>query len=126
MLNVAVGGTRARGRRFSLWFSLLAGPVAWAIGLNAAYALVVVACARDTTLPLHLVSLGTLLLAGAGGVMGWREWQRVGPTAPSDAPGARARTRFLAALAVAGSAYFVLAILTQWVGVFLLHPCMGR
>lgn len=126
MADAAVGDARGGGRRFALWFALLAGPVAWAIGLNAAYSLVLVACVRGTTLPLHLVSLSTLLLAGSGGVMGWREWQRVGRSVPSDAPGPGARTRFLAALAAAGSAYFALAILAQWIGIFLLHPCMGR
>ena len=46
----------------ALWFAVLVGPLAWAAGLTAAYSLVHTACARGTMLPLHLVSLVTLLV----------------------------------------------------------------
>ena len=115
---------RPRGL-LALWFALLVGPVAWVIGLNAEYALVLIACARGTMLPLHLVSLGTLLMAFSGAAVGWREWRRAGVGVPSEEGGTIARSQFMAALGVIGSAYFALVILSQWAGSFILHPCMG-
>jgi hypothetical protein len=109
----------------ALWFSVLIGPIAWALGLNAAYSLVLVACARGTMLPLHLVSLATLLLAIAGAAVGWREWRRAGLKIPDEGRGTIPRSRFMAALGLIGSVYFALVILAQWVGNLMLHPCMG-
>jgi hypothetical protein len=108
----------------ALWFAVLAGPLAWALGLNLEYSLVLLACARGTMLPLHLVSIGTLLLAGAGGAVGWREWQRAGAGRP-EGGGTLDRSRFMAALGILSGAYFALVIVAQWIANLFLNPCMG-
>lgn len=124
--------TTERRRRFReprgialLWFTVLAGPVAWLTGLNADYALVRVACARGSMLPLHVVSLATLLLALAGGWVAWTEWRRTGREWPGEGGGTLPRSRFLIALGLLGSPYFALVIVAQWVGKLFLNPCMG-
>lgn len=109
----------------ALWFALLAGPLAWMLGLNAEYGLVRVACARDGMLYLHAVSVLTLALALAGGWVAWREWKRAGGEAPGEEGGTIPRARFMSALGLLASALFSLAILAQWIASFFLNPCMG-
>jgi nicotinamide riboside transporter PnuC len=109
----------------ALWFAVLAGPLAWMLGLNAEYSLVRVACAKDSMLYLHAVSLLTLLLALAGGWVAWREWKRSGGEWPGEEGGTIPRSRFMAALGLLASALFSLTILAQWVASFFLNPCMG-
>ena len=109
-----------------LWFAVLAGPIAWTLGLNADYALVRIACTEQTMLPLHLVTLVTLPLAAAGGVVAWRAWGRAGFRWPHVKPGDElTRTRFMMALGLLGSAFFSLVIVVQWMAKLFLNPCMG-
>jgi nicotinamide riboside transporter PnuC len=109
----------------TLWFAVLAGPLAWMLGLNAAYGLVRVACAKDSMLYLHAVSFLTLLLALAGGWVAWREWKRAGAEWPQEEGGTIPRSRFMVAMGLLGSGLFSLVILAQWVASFFLNPCMG-
>ena len=108
-----------------LWFAVLAGPLAWMLGLNAEYGLVRVACAKQNMLYLHSVSLLTLLLALAGGLVAWREWKRTGREWAGEEPGAIPRSRVLVALGLLASALFSLTILAQWVASFFFNPCMA-
>ena len=108
-----------------LWFALLAGPLAWMLGLNAEYGLVRVACDKNSLVGLHLVSVATLLLALAGGRVSWREWKLAGREWPGEEGGPVGRSRFMAALGLMGSALFALTIVAQWVANLFLHPCMA-
>jgi nicotinamide riboside transporter PnuC len=109
----------------ALWFAVLAGPLAWMLGLNAAYSLVRVACAKNSMLYLHAVSVLTLLLALAGGLVAWREWQRAGREWPGEEGGTLPRSRFMVALGLLASGLFSLVIVAQWIASFFLNPCMG-
>jgi nicotinamide riboside transporter PnuC len=109
----------------ALWFGVLAGPLAWMLGLNAGYSLVRVACAKQNMLYLHAVSLLTLLLALAGGWVAWREWKRTGREWPGEEPGAIPRSRFMVALGLLASGLFSLVILAQWTASFFFNPCMA-
>ncbi|HEX2079512.1 MAG TPA: hypothetical protein VHG08_17425 [Longimicrobium sp.] len=108
-----------------LWFAVLAGPLAWMLGLNAEYGLVRVACAKDSTLALHLVSLATLLLALSGGWVAWREWSRTGREGPGEEGGVVPRSQMMIVLGLMGSALFSLAIVLQWTASLFFHPCMA-
>lgn len=109
----------------SLWVAVLAAPLAWMLGLNLGYSLVLVACAGGSMLPLHLVSLSTLAMAAGGGWLAWREWRRAGSEGPGEAGGTIPRSRFMAALGLLGSVFFGLTIVAQWAANFFLNPCMG-
>jgi hypothetical protein len=76
-------------------------------------------------LPLHLLSLATLALAVAGGVVAWREWRRAGREWPGEGPGTLPRSRFIAVLGLLGAPLFALTIVAQWVANLFLNPCMG-
>lgn len=120
----AEGFRRPRGIA-SLWFAVLAGPLAWMLGLNTQYALVRVACAKQSMLPLHALSVATLLLALAGGLVAWREWSRAGRGWADEGAGPIPRSRFMAGLGLLASALFSLAIVAQWVASFFFNPCMA-
>ncbi|HEX6042811.1 hypothetical protein [Longimicrobium sp.] len=109
----------------ALWFAVLAGPLAWMLGLNAQYGLVRVACAKDNMLYLHALSVLTLALALSGGWVAWREWKRAGGEHPGEEGGTIPRARFMAFLGMLASALFSLTILAQWTASFFLNPCMG-
>jgi hypothetical protein len=107
----------------ALWFGLLAPPAAFLLNLEIAYALVPTACASGTELMLHLVHLGCLLLALAGGLVAWRTWQAAGAEWPGEGGDRVARTRFMAGSGVLGTGLFALVILAQWIPSFVLSPC---
>lgn len=106
-------------------FALLAAPVAWFIGFNLDYVLVRSACSGGSTLPLHLVTLGTLLVTIGGGVAAHHEWRRAGGGWPGAAAGPIARTRFVGVLGMLGAAYFALVVAAEWLTKLFLHPCMA-
>lgn len=108
-----------------LWFAFLAGPLAWAIGLSLDYSLVRIACSESNMLPLHAVTVATLGLVVAGGVVAWREWGRAGRELPGEAGGVIPRSRFMALVGLAGCVLFALVILAQWAGKLFLNPCMA-
>jgi hypothetical protein len=106
------------------WTGLLAGPVAWLLQLQVAYTLVPWACAHDQqSISLHVVTVVALLLTGVGAVVSWRGWQRAGRELPGPAGGPIPRSRFMAVMGLATSAFFFLTILIQGLASFILHPC---
>jgi hypothetical protein len=108
-----------------LYVAVLGPPIVWALGLNAQYGLVRVACATESNLPMHAVSVVTLLLALGCGLVAWRAWGEAGRQWPGEGGGTLPRSRFMAVMGLFSSALFSLAILAQWVASFVLHPCMG-
>jgi nicotinamide riboside transporter PnuC len=109
----------------ALWFALMAGPVAWFLGLIVQYSLVRVECAKGGTVVLHLVTFATLALSLAGAAVAWREWKRTGRRWPGEEGGALGRSRFMVALGLLGCGLFSLTIVAQWVAGLFLNPCMG-
>src|SRR5690606_13401242 len=96
---------RSASGLIALLVAVLAAPIAWMRGPNPADALVLVASAGGSTLPLHLVSSATLLLAMGGGWVAWREWGRAGREVPGESEATIPRSRFMAAIGVFGSAF---------------------
>jgi hypothetical protein len=108
--------------KLSLWTGLLAAPIAFLLNLQAMYMLVTLTC--DAAGPwLHVSARVTFALAAAGGWVAWRDWRRTGARWPGQGGDAIARSRFLAALGVLGSALFALVIVAQWLATWFLGPC---
>jgi hypothetical protein len=106
-----------------LWFSLLAGPLAWTAHLLLSYALVAVACATGQTIILHAVTALTLAPTAWAGVVGYRAWKehRNGERGGSRS-GAGYRP-FMALSGVLSSALFFYVILLEGLPVVLVSPC---
>ena len=116
--------TGERGKAL-LWFGMMGPPLAWAIGFSIDYGLVHLACAYQNMLPLHLVTLVTMAVVVAAGVVARREWRRAGGGEPTEAGGPIPRSRFMGMFGMLASAFFALLVLAQWVPKLFLNPCMG-
>jgi hypothetical protein len=106
----------------TLWTSVLLGPISALLGLELAYALTERACVTGDLTPVHISLLGCLILSLVGATLGWREWRRWSAT-PGTVEGREARSRFLATIGLAQSAYSALIIIAQWSAILFLHPC---
>ena len=110
----------------SQWFGVVGPPLAMLTFQEVAYGLAPWACARGGPfgrVPMHAAMLLALGVSVWAGLVAWRNWQRAGGEWPGDDGDPRARTRFLSALGVLGSAFFALIVVGQWVAVFVFHPC---
>jgi hypothetical protein len=107
----------------ALWISLLAGPCAWAVHLLAAYSLTQTACTDHRQWLLHLVSFALLPIPVAGGMSAARLWRRLPEGSTSHGDDLRSRSRFMALSGMVMSAFFVLAILAQWIPAWILGAC---
>lgn len=102
----------------ALWSGILAGPFAWAVNLEARYALVPWACAHGPRWVLLLVAGVTLAVSLFGFLFAWR-----GAASAGDDPGHAARVRFMATAGFLLSGVFTLMILASAIPDFFFHPC---
>jgi hypothetical protein len=107
----------------TLWVGVLLPPVAWFLSQQISYVLVPWACATGRQFALLLVDLAMILLAGTGGVMAWRSWQRTSQDHGDEAGSMLLRSRFIALAGLLSSGIFVLAILAQAMPSFILSAC---
>jgi hypothetical protein len=107
---------------FAQWFGVLGGPIAWAMQLQANYALVPQACAAGDLKWIHLTSAALLLLAISAVVIAWRDWI-VTRRKVATREEAEARSSFMALLGVFTSGLFALLIFAQAIPTFIFNPC---
>ncbi|MFL5380909.1 MAG: hypothetical protein ACJ8GN_00150 [Longimicrobiaceae bacterium] len=109
----------------ALWLALAGGPVVVLLGQWAAYVLVPDACARQSSVFVHLVHLVALLLLAAGFLWSRREWVRLGRSEPDERPGPEHRARFMAFSAMVTNPFLALVVLAMWLATFLFSPCLA-
>jgi hypothetical protein len=102
----------------------LAAPLAWLVFLQAEYALVPWTCHHGSRHhpALFVVAAVTLLVAAAGGVLGWREWRLAGRRR-GDEPPPHGRAAFLALTGIGISVIFTLLILASSAPLVVLATC---
>ncbi len=128
--NIPMGPSQSHhpGKRKTeilLWFGVMAPPVAWGLRLMIAYPLVHVACALQSNLSIHLVSLATAVLSVVGGIVSWRSWQRLTEGNRSFLAGPRSRPEFMAISGVVFAVYFLALIVLEWSSTFFINPCLA-
>lgn len=96
-----------------LWFGFLAGPIAWALHLNASYAAVPFLCGSRWSPVLHVFTALALGLAAAGFVSSVRSWQTAGKPSHARGGGIEGRSSLLSIGGMATGAFFFLVILVQ-------------
>jgi xanthine/uracil permease len=112
------------GRELIVMFAaFVLPPLAFLLNLQLSYTLVLWACATGHVFVLHLISMGTLLLAASGGLIAWRDWQRSGRGWPDERAGSAPRGRFVSVIGILMSVLFSLVILAQWIPNLVLSPC---
>lgn len=104
------------GRLKVTWYALAAGILWWAVHISGMAALVPYSCSSGTTLWLHLLSGATAVLTVHGMWLGWRTW-RAGDVAEG--------LSYVGAVAVLVCLTGLVAILAEWVPVFLIDVCAG-
>jgi hypothetical protein len=109
-------------RLAALWGGVAAGPLAWAIQLEANYALSYVACEQRHTWMLHLVTIAALLIVAAGAFAAWSARPPLTVAGPSSA--GEDRSRFMAVGGLAMCAWFTLVILATEIPAVVVHPCI--
>ena len=107
-----------------LWFGVLAGPVAWAVGLMVSYPLVPASCAVESALPLVVATFLTAAVTAAGGIVAWGCHRAL---ARRDAAGdlwrGLSRASLMATGGIALSALFFLTVIGHAVAMLLVGPC---
>ena len=106
-----------------LWVGIVAGPVAWAVYLTTAYAIVRWTCQAGTELPFLLLTLGALAVNAVGAAVSWSALRRTQGDRPEDGARPRQRARFMAILGLATSALFALTIVAGAIPWWVLDAC---
>jgi hypothetical protein len=105
------------------WAANLLPPMAFLLELEVAYMLVPRACREGNVLLVHLAHAATLLIALAGVVLAWNQWQRWGTSWSDEGSGPEPRSRFMTTLGLLTGIGFTLVILALWLPSFVVHPC---
>ena len=113
------------GMSTTLWLALAGGPLVVLLGQWAAYTLVPDACARQSSVFVHLVHLVALLLLAAGFLASRRAWVRLGSASPDELPGPVHRARFMAFSAMVVTPFMALVVLAMWLATALFSPCLA-
>lgn len=96
-----------------LWFGFLAGPIGWALHLNASYAAVPYVCGTNLRFLFHVFTLLALLLAGAGFLSSLQSWRTAGRPAHTRGGGIDGRSSLLSIGGMAMSLFFFFVIVIQ-------------
>ncbi|HEX8775632.1 MAG TPA: hypothetical protein VF735_18825 [Pyrinomonadaceae bacterium] len=120
-------GTRSKQGQsaglLALWAGVLVAPMAFLSNLQVNYTLAQKLCPGGHTSLLHLMTIIFLVIAAAGGLVAWRNWERAGRRLPDEAEDTSTRDRFLGSLGVMISALSFLIIVAQWIPQFIFNPC---
>lgn len=115
--------TRGERRDALLWFSVLAGPFAWALTEQLSYMLTPTACWTGRHIILHLVPLTTLLIVLAGALIARSRWQREPAGSTEKGLPEDSRVRFMAVAGFWLCVAFALAILAMEIPNLVLRAC---
>ena len=107
----------------SLWWSLVAGFVAWGFDLGLSYMLEKHSCSTGHHYVLHGISIACFVVALSGFIAGLVEFRRF-PGTTSEEGGSRFdRAHFQALLGMAFSLSFALVVIAGSVPRWILNPC---
>lgn len=111
------------GRTVGLWLGLLAAPTVLLAAQWVGYALVPDACARQSSVFVHLVHAVALLLMIGAFLLCHGFWKRLGKGEADERPGPEHRARYMAHSGMIGNGFFILVLCAQWLATFLFSPC---
>jgi hypothetical protein len=105
-----------------LWTGILAGLIAWAMQLEASYALVHWTCTSQRVEIYLVISAVALLITAGGAAISWTALQRASD-APMDAGSERARARFMAVLGLSLGLLAAIAIVAAAIPPWVVDAC---
>jgi hypothetical protein len=107
----------------ALWFSVLAGPFAWALTEQLSYMLTPTACWTGSHFILYLVPLGALLIVLAGAAVARSRWRRAPEGSTERGYPEDSRIRFMAVAGFWLCVSFAVVILAETVPNLVLRVC---
>ena len=108
----------------SLSLGVLLGPIAALVTQSIIFAATGWTCGRDIGSTMHIIPALSLIVAVGAGVAAHRNWRAVGKGVEDEHGAVTTRTRFLALMGVALSAFSALVIVAMWASIFVFAPCM--
>ena len=100
---------------WALWAAILVPPMAWAGDLTISYALVRWSCNHHTTTPVQMVTVATLVVIVAAGIVGWTADRERGPRTEVE------RAKFMATLGALTTVLFIVATIAMAIPKWALH-----
>jgi hypothetical protein len=100
------------------------GPLVALANQEAIYSVNMWACGHSQRAVMHLVPFLGLLVVVATGVAAHLNWRALGRGFEDELGAIEARSRFIALLGIAISAFCAIVILAQWLAIFVFDPCM--
>jgi uncharacterized membrane protein YidH (DUF202 family) len=106
-----------------LWWSLGAGPLAWAIDLGFSYVLTQHSCSTGHHYVLHLITAICFLIAASGAVVGYLQYQRLPREVTEEGPRSWDRAYFQVLFGIVFSVSFAIVVIAGAIPRFILSPC---
>jgi uncharacterized membrane protein YidH (DUF202 family) len=106
------------------WLGLLGAPVAWFAQFQASYSIVTDVCHSRSTLALHLLSLGALLLTVGALLLAMRT-RRTARQLPRGefTGGPVGRSWLMGTVGMLIGIFFIFVIVAQWIATMMIDPC---
>src|SRR4051812_26930653 len=108
-----------------IWLALIGTPLIALANMSILYALATPACRDQTRAWLHGVSAVSLLLCLGATAIAWTMWIQQGGPSGVDKDQAGNTYRFICALSAMTGTLFTIAVLGQWIGIWILSPCLN-
>lgn len=108
----------------SLTLGLVLGPFVALMNQETIYTVNMWACGHRERGVMHIVPILSLLVVIATGVVAYINWQALGRGFEDELGAIEARSRFIALLGIAISAFCAIVIVAQWLAIFVFDPCM--
>jgi hypothetical protein len=106
-----------------LWWTMWAGPFAWACDLGLSYALVHHTCSTGHHYVLHTISVVCVLIALSGLVAGWAAYRTIPKEASDEGRRPMDRAHFQIIFGIVFSIAFTVVIIAGAVPRWILSPC---
>ena len=107
----------------SLWWTMIAGPLAWAVDLAFSYVLAQHSCSTGHHYVLHVITAVCFLIALSGFVTGVAEYRALPQEAREEGPRPIDRAHFQALFGIVFSLAFAMVIIAGAVPRWILSPC---
>jgi hypothetical protein len=108
----------------SLSLGVLLGPVVALVAQSVIYGATSWTCGRDIGATMHIIPALALIMSVGAGVGSYLNWRAIGKGVEDELGAVATRTRFLALIGIAVSAFSSLVILAMWASIFTFAPCM--
>ena len=108
----------------TLLFAMLAPPSMALAQVAVGYPLEHTACATQSLLQIHVLTVVLLAVTGIAGWVARHEWIRLGSEVPGEGPPPHGTRRLMALSGMIGAVTFAFVIVVQWLPVTMLPPCI--